>query len=40
MSAVLDNTPFGSAPVVDLNDARPRRWGWWLLVLGLGGFMA
>ncbi len=40
MSAVLDNPSFGSAPVVDLNDARPRRWGWWLLVLGLGGFLA
>ena len=25
---------------VDLNDARPRRWGWWLLVVGFGGFIA
>lgn len=25
---------------IDLNDARPRRWGWALLVLGFGGFMA
>lgn len=25
---------------IDLNDARPRRWGWGLLVLGLGGFLA
>lgn len=25
---------------VDLDDARPRRWGWWLLVLGFGGFLA
>ena len=24
---------------VDLNDARPRRWGWWLLVVGFGGFI-
>ncbi len=40
MSAVLDNPSFGSAPVVDLKDTRPRRWGWWLLVLGLGGFLA
>lgn len=40
MSAVLDNPSLGSAPVVDLNDARPRRWGWCLLVLGLGGFLA
>lgn len=25
---------------IDMNDARPRRWGWWLLILGFGGFMA
>ncbi len=25
---------------VDLNDARPRRWGWWLLAIGFGGFIA
>jgi protease secretion system membrane fusion protein len=25
---------------VDMNDARPRRWGWWLLLVGFGGFMA
>ncbi len=25
---------------VDLNDARPRRWGWWLLAIGFGGFTA
>jgi membrane fusion protein, protease secretion system len=24
---------------VDLNDARPRRWGWWLLIAGFGGFL-
>ena len=24
---------------VDLNDARPRRWGWWLLIVGFGGFI-
>ncbi|PQA77751.1 HlyD family type I secretion periplasmic adaptor subunit [Rhodoferax sp. TS-BS-61-7] len=40
MSAVLHDTPFGSTPVVDLNDARPRRWGWWLLLLGLGAFFS
>ena len=28
------------ADQVDLNDARPRRWGWWLVVVGLGGFFA
>lgn len=27
-----------SDPQLDLDDARPRRWGWLLLVLGLGGF--
>jgi protease secretion system membrane fusion protein len=25
---------------IDLNDARPRRWGWWALLIGFGGFMA
>jgi protease secretion system membrane fusion protein len=25
---------------VDLNDARPRRWGWLLVIAGFGGFMA
>ena len=25
---------------VDMNDARPRRWGWWLLAIGFGGFTA
>ena len=24
---------------VDMNDARPRRWGWWLLIGGFGGFL-
>ena len=28
------------AQSIDMNDARPRRWGWWLLVLGFGGFLA
>lgn len=28
------------AKAVDMNDARPRRWGWWLLLVGFGGFMA
>ena len=27
-----------TADAVDLNDARPRRWGWWLVIFGLGGF--
>jgi protease secretion system membrane fusion protein len=25
---------------VDMNDARARRWGWWLLFIGFGGFLA
>jgi protease secretion system membrane fusion protein len=25
---------------IDLNDARPRRWGWLLVIAGFGGFMA
>ena len=25
---------------IDMNDARPRRWGWWLLIAGFGGFLA
>jgi len=24
---------------IDMNDARPRRWGWWLLIFGFGGFL-
>lgn len=40
MSAVFQDSPFGSTPVVDLNDARPRRWGWYLLLLGLGAFFS
>jgi membrane fusion protein, protease secretion system len=40
MSAVLPNATFGNVPEVDLNDARPRRWGWMLLALGLGSFLA
>lgn len=30
----------GDAAAVDLNHARPSRWGWSLLVLGFGSFMA
>jgi protease secretion system membrane fusion protein len=26
-----------SNEAADMNDARPRRWGWWLLILGFGG---
>ena len=32
--------PVGGNSAVDLNDARPRRWGWLLVVAGFGGFMA
>jgi len=30
----------GADTPIDLNDARPRRWGWLLVVAGFGGFMA
>lgn len=40
MRTALPETPFGSTVSVDLNDARPIRWGWLLLVFGFGGFMA
>ena len=39
MSAVLPTLPSHPLSQVDLDDARPRRWGWWLLVLGLGSFL-
>ena len=29
----------GAGDIVDLNDARPRRWGWWLVIFGIGGFI-
>ena len=29
----------GADRTIDLNDARPRRWGWLLLIAGFGGFM-
>jgi protease secretion system membrane fusion protein len=32
--------PGGAKAAIDLNDARPRRWGWLLVLLGFGGFMA
>jgi len=36
---VPNNSRAAPARVVDLNDARPRRWGWWLVLVGFGGFM-
>lgn len=33
-------TPGTEANPVDMDDARPRRWGWWLLLIGFGGFLA
>jgi membrane fusion protein, protease secretion system len=36
---MADVTTVENTREVDLNDARPRRWGWWLLVVGFGGFM-
>ena len=40
MSALLPPSPFGSSVHVDLNDARPIRWGWLLVLFGFGAFMA
>nr|CBA32008.1 Alkaline protease secretion protein aprE [Curvibacter putative symbiont of Hydra magnipapillata] len=40
MSTLLNESPFGTAVQVDLNDARPIRWGWLLLIFGFGAFMA
>lgn len=37
---MADVTTVDNKREVDLNDARPRRWGWWLLVIGFGGFIA
>jgi len=35
-----EQRPSGAAGrAIDLNDARPRRWGWLLVLLGFGGFM-
>lgn len=25
---------------IDMDDARPRRWGWWLVAVGFGGFLS
>jgi protease secretion system membrane fusion protein len=36
---MADKMPSTDAPKVDMDDARPRRWGWWLLLLGFGGFL-
>ena len=40
MSTLLNESPFGTTVQVDLNDARPIRWGWLLLIFGFGAFMA
>ena len=39
MSAVLHPLPTRHTTRVDLDDARPRRWGWLLLLVGLGSFL-
>jgi protease secretion system membrane fusion protein len=36
---MLEVTAPIAAEEVDMNDARPRRWGWWLLIVGFGGFL-
>jgi protease secretion system membrane fusion protein len=40
VGAALQDSPFGTSVPVDLNAARPMWWGWLLLLLGFGGFMA
>jgi protease secretion system membrane fusion protein len=35
----MPSKPSPGLDAVDLNDARARRWGWWLLLLGLAGFL-
>jgi protease secretion system membrane fusion protein len=35
----MQSKPSQEPDPVDLNDARPRRWGWWLLLLGLAAFL-
>ena len=37
---MADDVRVKDSVVTDMNDARPRRWGWWLLSIGLGGFLA
>lgn len=39
MPAATNDKFFPSFAELDLNDARPRKWGWWLLALGLGSFL-
>jgi len=41
-TAVAQGAPRPAAAAdatIDLNDARPRRWGWLLVLAGFGGFM-
>jgi len=33
-----ENLQAAASQLVDMNDARPRRWGWMVLLLGFGGF--
>jgi protease secretion system membrane fusion protein len=39
MDTASNDQLFAAMAELDLNDARPRKWGWWLLVLGLGSFL-
>lgn len=36
---MTDPVRLANSDDLDMNDARPRRWGWWLLVIGFGGFL-
>ncbi|MES2943984.1 MAG: HlyD family type I secretion periplasmic adaptor subunit [Pseudomonadota bacterium] len=36
---MADSAELKNSDNIDLNDARPRRWGWILLIVGFGGFL-
>ena len=39
METASNDQLFAAMAELDLNDSRPSKWGWWLLVLGLGSFL-
>jgi protease secretion system membrane fusion protein len=36
---MTDSVYLDKSADLDMNDARPQRWGWWLLIVGFGGFL-
>lgn len=36
---MADSAELKNSDNIDMNDARPRRWGWLLLIVGFGGFL-